>query len=242
MVEGVRADAARRDQAGFLSRVTRGRPFVTLKLAASLDGRIATASGESQWITGPEARRHVHALRMRHDAVMVGGGTARADDPTLTVRDMGALRQPVRVVLSRHLDIPVESNLARTAHGVPLWLAHGDRAQPKTLDRWREAGADCFSVPVVQSALDLSAVMDALAERGVTRVFCEGGGGLAASLLSEGLVDEFVGFTAGVALGAEGWPSLAAMGVGRLAEAPRLDLIETRVIGADVMHRWARRD
>ncbi len=236
--EGVCADEARVDQAGFLSRVTRGRPVVTLKLATSLDGRIATASGESQWITGPEARRYVHALRMRHDAVMIGAGTARADDPTLTVRDVGARHQPVRVVLSRHLDLPLDSNLARTAREVPLWLVHGDRAQPETRAAWESVGATLIEAPVVRGALDPGAVLTALGDAGLTRVFCEGGGGLAASLLAEGLVDDYIGFTAGVALGAEGWPSLAAMGVGRLAEAPRLALVETRVLGGDVFHHW----
>lgn len=229
---------ARADQVGFLSRVERGRPMVTLKLASSLDGRIATATGESQWITGPEARRQVHAQRMTHDAVMVGAGTARADDPSLTVRGLGARHQPVRVVLSRHLDIPLDSTLARTAQEVPVWLIHGDRAPDGVVSAWEGLGARCLSVPVVQGRIDVEAALAALGEAGITRVFCEGGGGLAASLLSEGLVDEFVGFTAGLALGAEGWPSLAAMGVGALSDAPRLELVEVQQIGGDVMHRW----
>lgn len=123
VTEHVRAAQAARLQRGFLLRVTEGRPLVTLKLAGSLDGRIATASGESQWITGPAARQHVHLLRMRHDAVMVGGGTARADRPSLNVRGFGAVRQPVRVVMSsRDLpDLPAED----ADHG-PLWQVSGD--------------------------------------------------------------------------------------------------------------------
>ncbi len=116
---------ARDAQAGFLSRIEKGRPWLTLKLAATLDGRIATATGESQWITGPEARRAVHAMRMRHDAVMVGGGTARADDPTLTVRGIGADRQPVRIVVSRRANLPTPSRLTETMDQAPLWIAHG---------------------------------------------------------------------------------------------------------------------
>ena len=238
VVTGVGEAEARADQVGFLSRVERGRPMVTLKLAASLDGRIATATGESQWITGPDARRHVHAERMRHDAVMVGAGTARADDPSLTVRGLGARRQPVRVVLSRHLDIPLDSTLARTAEEVPVWLIHGDRAPDGVVAAWEGLGARCIAVPVVLGRIDVAAALAALGEAGLTRVFCEGGGGLAASLLAEGLVDEYVGFTAGIALGAEGWPSIAAMGVGALADAPRLELVELRDIGGDVLHRW----
>jgi diaminohydroxyphosphoribosylaminopyrimidine deaminase / 5-amino-6-(5-phosphoribosylamino)uracil reductase len=242
VVEGVLADQARADQRGFLSRVEAGRPMVTLKLATSFDGRIATATGESQWITGPEARRAVHALRMRHDAVMIGGGTARADDPSLTVRGLGAVRQPVRVVLSRTLDLPLDGALARTAGEVPLWLVHGDRAAPELISAWAGLGAKLIAVPIRRGQLDVSRALGALGEAGLTRVFCEGGGALAASLLAERLVDELVGFTAGLALGAEGWPALAALGVSRLAEAPRFDLVDTRAVGGDVMHRWVRRD
>ncbi|TMV78731.1 bifunctional diaminohydroxyphosphoribosylaminopyrimidine deaminase/5-amino-6-(5-phosphoribosylamino)uracil reductase RibD, partial [Thioclava sp. BHET1] len=124
VVEGVEAEAAARDHRGFLNRVVTGRPMLTLKLATSFDGRIATASGESRWITGPEARHFVHALRHNHDAVLVGGGTARADDPALTVRGFGDVRQPVRVVAARRLDLPLDGQLARTAGAVPVWLLH----------------------------------------------------------------------------------------------------------------------
>ena len=238
---GLCEDEARADQTGFLSRVTRGRPMLTLKLASSFDGRIATASGESQWITGPEARRHVHAMRASHDAVMVGAGTARDDDPMLTVRGLGVDHQPVRVVLSRHLDLPLDSQLARTAHEVPLWICHGRRAAPELIAAWEGIGATLIKVDEVQATLDPVSVLQALGDRGLTRVYCEGGGGLAASLLMAGLVDELVGYGAGLAIGAEGRPSLAAMGLSRLAEAPRFDLVECRDIGGDVLHRWRRK-
>ena len=234
---GLREAEARRDHAGFLLRVTEGRPFVTLKLAASLDGRIATASGESRWITGPEARAMVHAMRARHDAVLVGGGTARVDDPLLTVRGMGARPQPVRVVLSRALDLPRDGQLARTAREVPLWLLHGPDAEAAP---WEAVGALGLPCPVVSGALDLRAALGVLAGKGITRVFCEGGGRLAAGLLGEGLADELVVFHAGVLIGAEGRPMLGALGLERLAEAPRMRLAERRDIGADVVSRWVR--
>jgi diaminohydroxyphosphoribosylaminopyrimidine deaminase/5-amino-6-(5-phosphoribosylamino)uracil reductase len=215
--------------------------MLTLKLASSFDGRIATASGESQWITGPEARRHVHAMRASHDAVMVGAGTARDDDPSLTVRGLGVDHQPVRVVLSRHLDMPLDSQLARTAREVPLWICHGRRAAPELIAAWQGIGATLITVDEVQATLDPGSVLQALGDRGLTRVYCEGGGGLAASLLGAGLVDELVGYGAGLAIGAEGRPSLAAMGLSRLTEAPRFDLIECRDIGGDVLHRWRRK-
>jgi diaminohydroxyphosphoribosylaminopyrimidine deaminase/5-amino-6-(5-phosphoribosylamino)uracil reductase len=237
---GVMEAEARADHAGFLRRVTEGRPFVTLKLAATLDGRIATAAGESRWITGAGARRMVHALRACHDAVMVGGGTARADDPALTVRDIGATLQPVRVVVSRGMDLPGEGQLARTAREVPVWVAHDAHLAAATVAGWAARGVEGLACPVEGGQVAPGAVMAALAERGITRVFCEGGGALGASLLAADLVDEVVMFGAGMVIGAEGRPMIGAMGVERLAEAPRLRLVELRDLGGDVMSRWER--
>ncbi len=209
VTEGIREAEARELQRGFLTRVMQGRPMLTLKLASSFDGRIATASGESQWITGPDARRHVHALRLSHDAVMVGGGTARADRPALNVRGFGPVGQPVRIVASGSAlpDLPPEN----ATHG-PLWQVSGDPA----------------------------AFMAELGARGLTRIFCEGGGQLAASLLHAGLVDQLIGYSAGIALGADGRAAIGPLALDHLADAPRYQLVESRRIGADLMHRWLR--
>ena len=118
---GVLEDEARRAHRGFFLKAGEGRPMVTLKLATSFDGRIATATGESRWITGPEARRKVHAERLCHDLVLVGGGTARADDPDLSVRDMGAVSQPVRAVAARHLNVPLDGRLISSVEKGPVW-------------------------------------------------------------------------------------------------------------------------
>ncbi|TNJ41861.1 bifunctional diaminohydroxyphosphoribosylaminopyrimidine deaminase/5-amino-6-(5-phosphoribosylamino)uracil reductase RibD [Phaeobacter sp. B1627] len=237
---GVCMDEAGFDHEGFFLRTEQGRPFVTLKLAASFDGRIATGSGQSKWITGPEARRAVHAMRARHDAVMVGAGTARADDPSLTVRDLGIEAQPARVVVSRHLDLPLMSSLARSARDVPLFLCHGHSADAERIRAWEGVGATLLSCGALGTQLDPHDVLQQLGQVGMTRVFCEGGSALAATLLAHDLVDELVGFTAGVAIGAEGLPSIGALGIGALPDAPRFDLIETRTIGADILHRWKR--
>lgn len=234
---GVGEKAARQDHAGFLSRVTRGRPFVTLKLAGTLDGRIATATGESQWITGPLARRAVHMMRARHDAVMVGAGTVRADDPSLTVRGLGIDRQPVRVVVSRAMKLSPDAVLAKTAREVPVWLCHGEGAE---VAPWTEQGAVSLSCDTVSGQVDPLSALQALAARGITRVFCEGGGMLAASLLNADLVDELAVFSAGVAIGAEGTPMLAAMGIDRLALAPRFALADVSRVGGDICHIWRR--
>lgn len=233
---GVRQAEACADMAGFLLRITENRPWVTLKLAASFDGRIATASGESRWITGPDARRMVHAMRARHDAVLVGAGTVRADNPTLTVRGIGITRQPVRVVASSRLNFTAPA-LRATLPDAPLWLCHGPDADTAP---WAEDGIT--TVPCAQTGrqIDPADMMRALAARGLTRVFCEGGGALAASLLSAGLVDAIVGFTAGLVLGAEGTPQIGAMGIGHLTDAPRFTLLDTHKVGADIMHRWQK--
>ena len=241
VVEGVLEDEARIANAGFLSRVERGRPMMTLKLASSFDGRIATATGESQWITGSEARRHVHAMRANHDAVMVGGGTARADDPALTVRGWDVARQPVRIVVSRGLDIPLSGQLAQTAGDVPLWLCHGADVSEDLQSAWRGLGAVLVPCTVRRGQLDMADMMAQLGALGLTRVFCEGGGALAASLLNADIVDDLVGFGAGLALGAEGRASIGPMGVDRLVDAPRFDLVRVGQVGADVMHHWRKR-
>jgi len=237
---GLLADEAAHDHAGFFLRNDDGRPWLTLKLASSFDGRIATASGESQWITAPPARHLVQAQRACHDAVMVGAGTARADDPSLTVRDFTPARQPVRVVISRHLDLPLMGNLARTAQEIPVWICHGPNPDPVLRSAWEGLGATLLECRLQGRQIDPASVLETLGKQGLTRVFCEGGGMLAASLLSANLVDELVGFTAGLALGAEGRPALGALGLGHLSEATRFDLIETRAIGPDVLHRWQR--
>lgn len=234
---GILAAEAARDHAGFLLSVTEDRPFVTLKLAGTLDGRIATATGESQWITGPEARRAVHMMRARHDAVMVGAGTVRADDPSLTVRGLGIDRQPVRVVVSRAMKITADTQLAQSARDVPVWLCHG--ADSDVTD-WTAKGAVSLPCAMAAGQVDPNAVMAILATQGITRVFCEGGGMLAASLLNAGLVDQLVVFSAGMAIGAEGTPMLAAMGVDRLAGAPQFTLESVRSVGDDICHIWTR--
>lgn len=222
---------ARVDHAGFLSRITKNRPFITLKLALSLDGRIATTTGESQWITGPEARRAVHMLRARHDAVLIGAGTARADDPMLTVRGLGIARQPVRVVVSRGLNLPLNSALAGSARDVPLWLCHAAGAD---IGPWTALGADCLAC----EPYDIAQVLTTLATKGITRVFCEGGGSLAASLLTAGLVDELIVFSAGVVIGADGVSGVASMGLTRLVKAPRFSLVSVAPLGIDIMQVW----
>lgn len=238
---GVLEREAEELQAGFLRRFREGRPLLTLKLATSFDGRIATATGESQWITGPEARRVVHALRASHDAVLVGAGTARTDDPQLTVRGLGTTYQPVRIVASRRLDLPLDGYLARTASEVPVWICHGADADPGLVSQWQDRGAQCLITGTgVDRQIDPASLMAKLAEQGLTRIFCEGGGAFASSLLNAGIVDRLITFTAGLGLGAEGQPGIGAMGLDTLSEAPRFQLQSCRKVGPDIMAEWRR--
>lgn len=235
---GVEKTAACQAHSGFFYRLLDNRPFVTLKMASSFDGRIATGSGQSQWITGPDARRVVHAMRARHDAVMVGGGTARHDDPSLTVRGLGIDRQPQRVVLTRRLDLPLSGQLAKTAGEVGVILCHGRDADPMLRKTWEDLGATLLECKTKGVQVDPADALGKLAELGLTRVFCEGGGALAASLIEARLVDQLIGFTAGMSIGAEGLPGIGALGLGSLTDAQRFSLVRTQSIGADVMHVW----
>lgn len=239
VTEGVLAAEAARLNAGFLKRVTRGLPHVTLKLACTLDGRIATASGDSQWITGPAARAHVHMLRMTHDAVMVGAGTALADNPDLSVRGLGARHQPVRVVLDSRLRHSPDSRLGQSARALPVIVLHGPGAPAAARESWAATGATLIELPLSGQSLSAGAALAALAGHGLTRILCEGGGTLAAALVREGVVDDLALYTAGALIGADGRPALAALGLDRLAEAPRLTLRDSRQIGPDLFSLWS---
>ncbi|HEY0274864.1 MAG TPA: bifunctional diaminohydroxyphosphoribosylaminopyrimidine deaminase/5-amino-6-(5-phosphoribosylamino)uracil reductase RibD [Paenirhodobacter sp.] len=236
---GMMAVEARALQAGFLSRITLGRPWLALKLATSFDGRIALANGESQWITSAGARSRVHALRARFDAVLVGGGTARADDPLLTVRNFRPLVQPVRVVASARLDLP-RGRLAASVDVAQLWVLHGPDVVSEARNWWRDLGAELIEVPLHDDGIDTAAALQALGARGLTRVFCEGGGEFGAALMRAGVVDELIGFTAGVVLGGDARAAVGPLAFNHLPQAPRYDLQEVQVIGGDVLHRWRR--
>lgn len=237
---GVLASDAGKVNAGFLSRLQRGRPHIVLKLATTLDGRIATRRGESRWITGEQSRRRVHLMRTQHDAVLIGAGTARADNPMLDVRDLGQdERAPVRVLADGALSVPLTGRLVRTAQDQPLWILHRPGADASR----RAALADLGAVPIAvgtdaNGVLSMQAGMAKLCERGITRLLCEGGGRLAASLLAANLVDELALFTAGKAVGGDGVPSVYGFGLERLDGAPLFALDRVEPVGADVLSWW----
>jgi diaminohydroxyphosphoribosylaminopyrimidine deaminase/5-amino-6-(5-phosphoribosylamino)uracil reductase len=216
--------------------VERGRPFVVLKLAATLDGRIATAAGESRWITGPEARARVHALRARSEAVMVGAGTALADDPALTARRGDrVVHRPDRVLVDSRLRVPFSRKLYEEAASRTLVLCARDAPERRRRAAER-AGAVLVPVPVAGrgAGLDLRRGLAGLAKRGIGEILVEGGGRLAASLLKEDLVDELHWFAAPRFLGADGLPALGELGLRALSATPRLEDVVVRRLGSDL--------
>ncbi|MEL7153982.1 MAG: RibD family protein, partial [Pseudomonadota bacterium] len=228
--------------AGFLSRIERQRPWVVLKLATTIDGRIATRTGESRWITGPDARRYVHLMRAQSDAILVGAGTARVDDPMLDVRGLGlGARSPKRIVMDGALSLPLTSRLVKTAGEIPVMILHRDSADPARREALQGLGIETVVVPDKSGLPDPGAALSTLAkDHGVTRLMCEGGGKLAASLLSARLVDELVLFQAGKAIGGDGLPAVQGFGLEALDRAPHFSLSRVRALGADVVSHWQR--
>ncbi len=219
---------------GFVMSVTEGRPLLRLKLASTLDGRIATSTRESQWLTGESSRRAAHAMRGRHDAVMVGVGTVLADDPELTCRIAGFRKAPlVRIVIDSHLRTPLMSRLVRGAAEHPLWLLHRDGADPARRKALQEAGVKTMEMPASNAGVDLAAGMKMLAQEGLTRILCEGGGTLAAGLLRANLVDRLAWFHAPGIIGGDGWPAAQGFGVTELAAMPRFVPVASERWGDD---------
>jgi len=243
VVAGTLATEARSLQAGFLTRVGLGRPMVTLKLASTLDGRIATRTGESQWITGPAARRAAHALRGQHDAVLAGVGTVQADNPELTCRIPGYRRTPdLRIVVDSHLRTGLTARVVSTAATVPTWFLHRSGADADRMLALNEAGVQLIEVAGAEHGIDLAAGMQALGAAGLTRVLVEGGAQIAGALLRAGLVDRVAWFHAPSVMGGDGWPAAQAFGTTALDGMPRFQRVGSREVGDDMLTEFSRRE
>ena len=230
---GVLGDECRHLLRGYLARTTLGRPFVLLKLASSLDGRIATATGASRWITGTGSRRHAHGLRDRFDVVMVGAGTVRTDDPRLTCRLRGG-RDPIRVVVDGHLRTPPTARLLRVRSPAPTWIMTARDAPRRREAALVSAGAEVIRLPG-RGRVGFGAVLRELGRRGVTSVLIEGGAVLAAGAMRARLVDAVSLFIAPVVIGGDGVPAVGSLGVRSLRQAPRVSRLRVQPLGADLL-------
>lgn len=220
--------------ADFITHAVRGRPHVTLKLASSLDGKIATRTGESRWITGPQARALVHRMRADHDAIAVGIGTALADDPQLTARGIdGPIRQPVRVVFDSFARLPLDGTLVRSAGEVPVIAAVGAHAPYDRVAALQDAGVEVIACATPRPAID--DVLAALGERDLQSLFIEGGAGLAGAFLEARAVDVVQWFCAPMLIGGDEAPgAVGGAGVATLADAGRLSHVRYATVGADL--------
>lgn len=218
------------------------RPSVTLKLATSLDGRIATKSGESKWITGEEARAEGHRLRASHDAVLVGSGTVLADDPELTARTSPSpAKQPLRIIADTRARVPASARLFRTLDVAPLAVATLETA---SLDQWPTHKAiQYWMLPLdpVTGSLSIEELLNSAARAGAGSVLVEGGGQLAASFVRDGLVDRIEWFRAPILLGGDGRACLGGMGLEKLANAPTYERVAVRDVGRDLWESYVRK-
>lgn len=229
VITGVAEQAALDLNRGFVSRITRARPWIRLKLACSLDGRTAMASGESQWITGPEARADVHHWRAASDAVITGSGTVLADDPQLLARGIDSeCRQPLRLVADSRWRTPAN---AQVLQGEPAWLVGVAQPPAELAQRTR-----CLSLPGVAGRVDLAALLAALNEADIGELLVEAGAGLAGGFVQAGLVDELLLYQAPMLLGHEARPLVSLPGLETLAQAPRFQVVDTLRLGNDL--RW----
>ncbi len=232
---GLFCEQARKINEGFLSRMERKRPFVTLKLAATMDARSATRSGESQWITGDAAREHGHLFRANHDAILVGAKTVLADDPTLTCRLPGRAHQsPVRVILDRRGEVPETAKLIRTASEFATWVVTSGAKFAELSEKFEKTSVKVIEAGCDGDHLDLHDVMQKLGDAGLTRVLVESGGALAAGLINAQCVDRIVHFVAPTLLGDDGKAMIAELGVERLVDMPRFTRTSVCVLGEDI--------
>jgi diaminohydroxyphosphoribosylaminopyrimidine deaminase/5-amino-6-(5-phosphoribosylamino)uracil reductase len=230
---GVLAREAARLNEKYVHALTAGRPFVHLKLACSLDGRIATSTGHARWISSAESRAQAHLMRHESDAILVGAGTAAADDPLLTDRSGLARRRPLlRVVLDEHLRLGPQARLARTARETPTLVFTSGKADADKVSELESCGVEVLRA--AGGGRDLAAVLEELRRREVQSLFVEGGAGVAGAFLRAGLVDKASFFVAPLILGSDALGAVSGAGPLTVPEAARLRAVETHRHGDDV--------
>lgn len=227
---------------GFIYKIQRGIPLVSLKTATSMDGKIATVGGHSQWITGPEARRAGHLLRATNDAILVGIGTALADEPSLTCRLDGLSdASPIRVVVDSRLRIPISHKLVTTARDTPTWVCTTDKAEPDKIKALESSGVKILQLDCdEQHRVPLSELITRLAREGLTRVLVEGGSELTTSLLAENLADLIYWFRSTKIIGGDGLDALQSLNISQIADTSAFTRRQTYDMGPDILEVLAQ--
>jgi diaminohydroxyphosphoribosylaminopyrimidine deaminase/5-amino-6-(5-phosphoribosylamino)uracil reductase len=241
VTRGVLAEDALVAHAGHISRVTRGRPWVTLKLAVSADGMIGRRAGERMIISGREAFEAVQAMRVESDAVMIGIGTVLVDNPRLTVRLAGLQnRSPIRIILDAQARLPLDSHLVASARETPLIAVVTPGAEEAKKDALRDAGVRIIEVDEGPGGISLKKALETLSVEGFTRILVEGGSEVASSLVSDDLVDEAIIFRADVVVGPDGVRALAGNALSAIERSPRYRAAGAGMAGNDQMRRYLR--
>ncbi len=237
VISGVEESAARRLNESFVKFTRTKHPFVVLKMAATLDGRIATRTGDARWVTGPQARAQVHRLRHAMDAILVGVGTVKTDDPRLTARlESGQGVDPIRIILDTHLNMPESAAMLNQPTTAQTWVVCGPRTEESKKQRLRQRGAQVMEMPLMEERIDLLALMKRLGQQGVTSILVEGGSQVAASMLRQDVVDKVLFFYAPKILGgSDGIPMCRGEGPDLMSDS--LSLVQTEVsrVGNDIL-------
>jgi diaminohydroxyphosphoribosylaminopyrimidine deaminase/5-amino-6-(5-phosphoribosylamino)uracil reductase len=239
ITEGILKDEASYEYLGFFGRVLSGKPKVTLKLATSLDGKIATKNNESKWITSERSRKLTHLYRMESDAIMIGSNTAIIDDPTLNVRHINSRQQPARIIIDTTLKTPLTSKIFHSANELKTIICCSKNVDINLVNTWINQGAEIVKCKkTIDGKINLVDAMSQLSNIGINNIFCEGGALLATNLLKENLIDEFISITSGLLIGENGKSLIGNFSNVPLSQLPLLKLRESYKYGQDVVSIW----
>ena len=241
ITEGILKDEACYEHFGFFNRILNGKPKITLKLATSLDGKIATRNNESKWITGERSRKLTHLYRMQSDAVMIGSRTAIMDDPSLNVRHITTKQQPAKIIIDTTLKTPLTSKIFQSANEFKTIICCGHNVDQSLVSIWINQGSKIIKCKTnMDGKIDLIDAMKHLGTIGINNIFCEGGASLATSLLKADLIDEFISMTSGLLIGANGRSVVGNFDNLSISKLPILKLRESYKYGQDVVSIWSK--
>jgi len=239
--EGIMEHDSIYEHTGFFNRILNGMPQITLKLASSIDGRIADKDNQSKWITSKKSRKLTHLYRMQNDAVMIGAGTAEFDDPSLNVRHIKTIQQPARIILDSHLRTSVQTKIFRSLRDFKTFVCCLKSVKPNLIKKWKDNGAHVIKCEsTFDGKIDLKSALSNLGKLGLNNIFCEGGSTLATNLINNNLVDQFILIKSGLLIGSDGKSVIGKFPKTPFTKLPKLNLIETYRYGDDSISIWRR--